>query len=327
MPELPFLPPQASTIASQVDLIFIALLGLSTIFTSIVVVLVIYFSIRYRRGNRVDRSNPPVTNLRMELSWIGGLLLLGLGTFTGASIVYFRMSDPPRDAMDVFVVGQQWMWKFQHPQGVREINTLHIPVGEQVRLVMISQDVIHSFYVPAFRLKYDVLPSRYTYLWFEATQTGEFPIYCAEFCGAHHSRMLGRVIVMDPQEYESWLSTGGAAAAPMAQDGEQLFQQLGCSGCHAAEASARAPTLAGVSGSSVTLEGGDTVIADETYLRESILLPNEKVVAGYAPIMPAYEGRISAEQLNELVAYIRSLDEGQPAPAGTREPPASETAH
>lgn len=323
MPELPFLPPQASTIAGQVDLIFVVLLGLSTFFTAIVVILVIFFSLRYRRGRKVDRSNPPVTSLRMELGWVAGLLVLGLGTFVTASIVYLRMFEPPSNALDVFVVGRQWMWKFQHPQGAREINTLHVPVGQEVRLVMISQDVIHSFYVPAFRLKYDVLPSRYTYMWFEPTQTGEFPIYCTEYCGTDHSRMIGRVVVMSAQEYESWAGAGGTSAGPMTQSGEQLFQELGCSGCHTGESTGRAPALTGLFGSSVPLEGGGTVTADETYLRESILLPNEKIVEGYSPIMPSYEGRIEEEQLNELVAYIRSLGDGAPEPGGTSSPAVS----
>lgn len=313
MPELPFFPPAVSTVAGWVDLLLLVLLGLSSIFTLIVLFLIFFWGIRYRRGRRVDRSNPPLTNVKIEMGWMGGLLFLGLGTFIGAAIVYFQIMRPPPDALDVYVVGQQWMWKVQHPEGPREINELHVPAGRPVRLTMISQDVIHSFFVPAFRLKFDVLPGRYTTMWFEATEPGEYHIFCAEYCGTNHSRMRGQVVVMTPAEYERWLSEGGQAGEPglpLAQAGEQLFTQLGCSGCHAAESNERAPTLAGLFGQQVPLDDGSTVLADEAYIRESILFPNERVVAGYQPIMPTYEGRIDEEQLLQLVEYIRSLGDG-----------------
>ncbi|NLG72409.1 MAG: cytochrome c oxidase subunit II [Chloroflexi bacterium] len=310
MPQLPLFPQQASTVAGQVDFIFAAEIALGLFFTTIVVILIIYFGIRYRRGARVDRSNPPDTNLKVELSWMLGLLVLGMGSFLGAASVYFNINTPPADALDIYVVGQQWMWKAQHPEGRREINELHVPVNVPVRLTMISQDVIHSFFIPAFRLKYDVIPGRYTNLWFEATRPGEYHLFCAEYCGTNHSRMIGKVVVMEQSDYQAWLSSGTAAEVPLSDAGEQLFSQLGCSGCHTGEPNATAPDLAGIFGQPRPLESGENVIADESYIRESILFPSEKIVAGYAPIMPTYEGRITEEQLLELVAYIQSLGAG-----------------
>jgi cytochrome c oxidase subunit II len=325
MGNLPFLPPQASTVAGQVDLLFIVLIALSGFFSTIVLVLIIFFGAKYRRGRVVDRSNPPVTHLRMELLWVFGLLSLGMGTFTWAMLMYFDMMQPQPEALEIYVVGQQWMWKFQHPEGPQEINELHVPVGRPVQLIMISQDVIHSFYVPAFRLKYDVIPGRYTNMWFEATEPGEYHIFCAEFCGTNHSGMVGTVFAMDPTDYAAWLSsrgggagvtggTGPGAGAPIAQAGEALFGQLGCSGCHAEESTVRAPTLVGLLGRNVPLQDGRSVIADESYIRESILFPQRHIVAGYEPIMPSYEGRISEEQLIELVAYIKTLGAEDTAP-------------
>jgi cytochrome c oxidase subunit 2 len=326
--EFPGFPIQASTVAGQVDLLLLVLIALSAFFTSIVVILIFYFGIRYRRGNRVDRSDPPTTSLKVEVAWILGLLVLAMGSYTWAAFIYFDISSPPSDAMEVYVVGQQWMWKFQHPTGQQEINELHVPSGRPVRLIMTSEDVIHSAFVPAFRLKYDVLPGRYTSLWFEATRPGEYHLFCTEYCGTQHSGMIGSVIVMEPRQYQDWLS-GSQTGAPMAQAGEQLFTQLGCSSCHADTSEVRAPQLAGLFGQPVPLEGGGSVTADENYIRESILFPMRQIVAGYEPIMPSYEGRISEEQLLELVSYIKSLGDaestGEPAsPAATEEPERNE---
>ena len=317
MGQLPFFPVAASTVAGQTDLLLTLLIGLSSFFSGIVLILIFYFGIKYRRGRDVDRSNPPVGNTRMELAWMGGLLVLGLGTFTWATFQYYNITRIPKDAMEMYVVGQQWMWKFQHTEGQQEINDLHVPLGRPVRLIMTSEDVIHSFYVPAFRLKYDVIPGRYTNLWFQATRAGQYHIFCAEFCGTNHSRMIGTIIVMEPREYAAWLSGGGQSqgSVPVAQAGQQLFQQLGCSSCHVQGAGATAPTLEGLFGQTVPLEGGGTAIADESYIRESILFPERQIVAGYQPIMPTYEGRISEEQLLQIVAYIKSLSNPS-APAG-----------
>lgn len=325
MDQIPLFPEAASTIALQVDLLFVALIALSGFFTLIVVSLIIYFGIKYRRGRDVDRSNPPHANTRLELGWVFGLLALSFGTFTWATILYYRMMRPPEERpLEVYAVGQQWMWKFQHVEGPREIDELHIPVNVPIRMIMASEDVIHDLYIPAFRVKYDVVPGRLTSMWFEATRVGEYHLFCAEYCGTNHARMIGRVVVMEPSAFQEWLSTGSQEGAPVAQAGEQLFQQLGCSSCHVPDSGVRAPSLVGLFGEPVPLESGETVIADEDYLRESILLPNEKIVAGYPPIMPTYEGQISQEQLLELVAYIKELGNGDVQDGQGLEPEAPE---
>ncbi|RPI24957.1 MAG: cytochrome c oxidase subunit II [Chloroflexota bacterium] len=306
MGELPIFPVQASTIASQVDLLLLVLVLLSGFFTSIVVALIFYFGIRYHRGNQIDRSNPPWTNLKIEVGWVFGLLVLGMSTFTGAAIIYNNITQPPQDALEIYVVGQQWMWKFQHPEGPQEINTLHVPRGRDVRLIMTSEDVIHSLFVPAFRLKYDVIPGRYTSFWFNATRAGEYHLFCTEYCGTLHSGMVGSVIVMEPVEYQEWLGSGGEDSSTTGS-GQTLFTQLGCSSCHVTGSGERAPSLEAIFGQQAPLESGESVTVDENYLRESILFPMEKIVAGYEPIMPSYEGRVTEEQLIELVAYIKSL--------------------
>jgi cytochrome c oxidase subunit 2 len=226
--------------------------------------------------------------------------------FVWGARLYVAMSHPPDDALEVAVVGQQWMWKFQYPEGQRAINELHVPVGHPVRLTMTSQDVIHSFYVPAFRIKMDVVPGRYTTTWFEATRPGEYHLFCAEYCGTVHAGMGGRVVVLPPAQYQQWLS-GGRDADPMARVGQRLFQELGCEACHRAGSDSRGPSLRGVFGTPVQLQNGEVVRADETYIRESILNPRAKVVAGYPPIMPAFQGQISEEGLLQLIAYIKSL--------------------
>lgn len=309
MIDLPIFPVEASTVALQVDLLLTALVALSGFFTLVVLVLMVYFGFKYRRGRSVDRSNPPTGNVKMELGWIFGLLVLSVGTFTWATIQFFNMRRPPENPLEVSVVGQQWMWKFQHPDGQREIDELHVPVGRPVRLTMASQDVIHSFYVPAFRLKYDVIPGRFTHMWFEATKTGEFHIFCAEYCGTNHAQMTGTITVMEPREYQEWLSDQRVGAS-LAATGERLFTQLGCTGCHVAGAGERAPQLEGIFGTEVQLQSGETVTVDENYIRESIIFPQRKIVAGYEPIMPTFEGRVSEEQILELIAYIRSLGGG-----------------
>jgi cytochrome c oxidase subunit 2 len=280
-----FPPSEASTVAGQVDAITLTLVAISGVLTLIVVVLIAYFSIKYRSGNKVDRSNPPVEHIQVELTWMGGLLVLGLGVFAWGTILFYHMHRPPADSMDIYVVGKQWMWKIQHQEGPSEINTLHVPLGQPVRLVMTSEDVIHSFYVPAFRLKQDVIPGRYTYLWFQATKVGEYHLFCAEFCGTNHSEM--------------------------AEEGKQLFTQLGCAHCHAPESGVQAPNLNGLFGQTVPLSNGASVQADEDYIRQSIFFPKAKVVAGYTPIMPTYEGKLTEEQVLQLVAYIKSIGVSQ----------------
>lgn len=307
--DFPFIPESASTISGQVDLLFYALTALSILFTFGVTVFIIFFAIRYQRGAQVNRANPPHEDTRIELTWTIIPFFLALAIFGWGTSIFFTNSNPPADAMEIYVIGKQWMWKTQHPNGKSEINALHVPVNQPVKLIMTSQDVIHSFYIPAFRVKKDVLPGRYTTLWFEATKTGEYHLFCAEYCGAEHAKMIGTVYVLDEAEYQRWL--GGAVAASggqtMASAGEALFQQQGCISCHANEDGGRGPSLVGIFGETQELASGETITVDEAYLRESILNPQAKIVAGYSPIMPAYDGILSEEEVLQLVDYIKSL--------------------
>jgi cytochrome c oxidase subunit 2 len=316
----PLTPDQASTVAGQVDALFYTLVGLSLLFAFPVAFLIVYFAVKYRRGSQASRAGQIGTSVRLEVAWMVIPAFLALGIFGWAASVYFDMAHPPAGAIDIYVVGKQWMWKFQHPEGQREINELHVPVGHPVKLLMASEDVIHSFYVPAFRVKQDVLPGRYTTIWFQATTAGEYHLFCAEYCGTDHAVMGGKVIVMEQADYERWLSGGVAGAAPqspesLAASGQQLFTSLGCSGCHRMDGSGPGPSLAGVFGKPVPLQGGGTATADEQYVRDSILMPQKQVVAGYQPIMPSFQGRVSEDQLAQLIAYIKSLG-NQPATQG-----------
>ncbi|RPJ81862.1 MAG: cytochrome c oxidase subunit II, partial [Acidobacteria bacterium] len=237
--------------------------------------------------------------------------------------VYFAIASVPAEALDVYVVGKQWMWKFQHPGGQREINELHVPVNRPVRLTMTSEDVIHDLYVPAFRIKADVIPGRYATAWFEATKAGTYHLFCAEYCGTQHSGMKGRVVVMEPQEYQAWLG-GATGSGSMAAAGEKLFQDLACHTCHQESGQGRGPVLQGLFGRPVALQNGQVVTADEAYIRESILNPASKVVAGFMPIMPTFQGLVTEEQVLQLIEYVKSLQvqapAGQPPPAGVQGP-------
>jgi cytochrome c oxidase subunit 2 len=251
-------------------------------------------------------GHPVKTLVALEVAWIVIPLILVLIMFFWGAIAYFPLYRPPADALDVYVVAKQWMWKLQHVEGSSEINELHIPAGRPIRLLMTSQDVIHSFYVPAFRLKQDVLPGRYTTLWFQGTRVGEYALYCAEYCGTNHSGMTGRIVVQSPADYQRWL-TGGISPSSVASRGQQLFLSLQCATCHAEGPGARGPSLAGLTGSRVLLQDGREIVADESYIRESIVDPASKLVAGYQPIMPVFRGRVSEEELLQLVAYVKSL--------------------
>jgi cytochrome c oxidase subunit 2 len=250
-------------------------------------------------------------DLRLELLWT--LIPLGLVMimFVWGARLYITLAYPPADALQVYGVGKQWMWKFQHPSGQREINELHVPLGQPVKLTLASEDVIHDFYVPAFRVKMDVVPGRYTTAWFEATRSGTFHLFCAEYCGTAHAGMLGKVVVMPPAAYEQWLS-GGVTGESMELGGARLFQQLGCQTCHRPDAGGRGPALEGLFGRPVRLHNGETIVVDESYVRESILQPQAKIVAGYQPVMPTFQGQISEEGLLQIIAYIRSLRGGLP---------------
>jgi len=301
-------PEQASTHAPRVDLLYLVLVGLAVFFSVLIAAMIVYFSIKYRRGNTgVDRTPVQGHAYGMEIAWMVIPFVVNMAIFGWGAKLYFSSNRPPAGATEVRVVGKQWMWKFQHASGRREITELRAPRGRPVKLTMISADVIHSLFVPAFRVKQDVLPGRYSTCWFDATRTGEFHLFCAEYCGTNHSRMIGRVVVMDPAEYEAWLG-GGKANEPPAVAGRRLFEELRCQTCHRPEAgAARCPPLDGLAGQEVKLAGGETVVADDNYLRESILRPAAKVVAGFQPVMPSFDGQVDEEQLIQLLAYIKSL--------------------
>jgi cytochrome c oxidase subunit II len=309
--QLPLFPDQASTAARPVDAMYFCLVALSLFFVVLIFGSIVFFAARYRRGAKVDRSPLRFSTLRIEITWTVIPLLMTLGIFAWGANLFFWMKSPPAGAHEVNVVGKQWMWKVQHAEGNREINELHVPIGKTVRLTMASQDVVHSFFIPAFRIKQDVVPGRYTTQWFTATKIGEYHLFCAQYCGTNHSRMIGRVVVMDPADYQRWLTSGSQGKTTVAA-GARLFLRLGCSGCHGASATIRAPKLEGLFGKPVPLEGGQIVIADEKYIRDSILLPASQIAAGYQNLMPSYQGRVGEEELMQIIAYIKSLAETKP---------------
>jgi len=317
----PLWPHRASTLAGNVDALFIFLLIVTGMMTVLVFGAIIYFAARYHRrpgvlAEQIEGSTP------LELTW--SIIPLGvfMVIFLWGAVVYFQERTPPRDATEVYVVAKQWMWKLEHAEGQREINELHVPVGQDVKLIMTSQDVIHSFYVPAFRIKQDVLPGRYTVEWFHPTKAGTYHLFCAEYCGTQHSGMIGSIVVMEPAQYEAWMS--GGSSGPLSVAGEKIFAELGCATCHRMDTQGRGPNLLGVFGKPVQLEDGRTVIADENYIRESILDPGAKVVQGFKPVMPTFQGLVSEEQLNALVAYVKSLS--KPMEPGVKTAAGQETA-
>lgn len=302
----PLFPDRASTIAIEVDYLFYYLTAVSLFFSLVIVVALIYAVTRYRKGSKASRKGALHDYLPIELLWTFVPLAIAMSIFVWAAKLYMDMHVAPADAMEVYVVGKQWMWKIQHPQGNQEINELHVPAGRPVKLIMTSQDVIHSFFIPAFRIKQDVIPGRYTTQWFEATTPGEYHLFCAEYCGTSHSGMIGKVIVIEPSEYERWLA-GVNPRGGMASTGDGLFRQFGCQTCHKSEDTQRGPSLTGLFGKTVKLQSGRTIVADQEYLRESILNPGAKVVEGYEHIMPTYRNQLTPEQVNQLVEYIKSL--------------------
>jgi cytochrome c oxidase subunit II len=301
----PLFPEQASTMAGRVDALYYFLLAIAVFFSLLIAGLIVYFAVRYRRG-RPDQVGEQIHgSLTLELAWTIVPFLITMVIFVWGASVFFAMARPPDETLDIYVVGKQWMWKFQHLDGQREINELHVPVGRPVKLIMTSEDVIHDLFVPAFRVKADVLPGRYTQIWFHPTKPGRYRLFCAEYCGTKHSGMTGEVVVMDPTEYQTWLS--GGPAGSLAENGSKLFASLACNTCHRPDAQGRGPVLEGLFGKTVTLQSGETVTVDEAYVRESILNPSAKVAAGFQPIMPTFQGLVTEEQLLELIEYVKSL--------------------
>jgi cytochrome c oxidase subunit II len=311
MQGIPIQPDQASTIARSVDYLYYFLTAITLFFTALIFSIIFYFMIRYRRRSPDERPRAIEGSFPLEVLWTAIPTFLVAVVFVWSSTLYFRNAEPPRGAMELFVTGKQWMWKVEHPEGQREINELHVPLGRPVKLTMTSEDVIHDFFVPAFRVKKDVLPGRYTSLWFQATRTGTFHLFCAQYCGAFHAGMVGSIIVQEPDEYEHWLA-GGAPGESMEQAGAKIFQSSGCSTCHVPDGSGLGPSLLGVYGNPVKLTTGETVTADDAYMRESLLLPKAKIVAGYTGIMPSFQGQMTEEQINNVLAYLRVLGKSAP---------------
>jgi cytochrome c oxidase subunit 2 len=318
--DFPLFPIQASDFAEQVDHIYFGLLFICGTIALLVAFGVVAFSIRYRKDSKAPRPPRGVDPTHLETGLVAVLLLISLGIFAWASQVYVLVQPPTGDAWNIDVVAKQWMWKTQHPQGQREINSLHLPVGRRIRLTLRSEDVIHSFFVPAFRVKQDVLPGRYTHIAFTPTKTGVFHLFCAEYCGAQHSKMVGQVVVLEEREFQTWLEENRAAGGTSRRmvveaftgDRGKLFFEYKCHQCHMSDNNIRAPNLEGLFGKEVALVGGTSIVADEEYIRESIVNPAAKVVRGYPDVMPTFKGQISSEELAELVNYVKSLQFNPP---------------
>ena len=308
----PLFPPTASTVAVEMDLLYLFITAVCAFFAILVVAVIAFFTIKYRRRTPDAVGADIHGSLMLELTWTFIPFVLSMVMFGWGASLFFRLASPPANAMELFVVGKQWMWKVQHPEGVREINEMHVPIGRPVRVTLGSEDVLHDYFIPAFRVKMDAVPGKVTTLWFEATEVGTYHIFCAEYCGTKHSGMIGQVIVMTPQDYEAWLA-GGRSTGTAVQNGERLFTDLACVTCHKPDATGRGPSLLGVYGSTVTLTDGRKVVADENYLRESIMNSQAKVVAGYQGIMPTFQGMVTEENLLQLIAYIKTLKPAAPA--------------
>jgi len=302
-------PEQASNFAPHIDALMIFITSVCVFFAAAITLAIIYFFFKYHRKTPDAVGMVTHEDPRLEVAWIVVPLILAMAMFSWGAVVYVDYRHTPSDTLDIYVVGKQWMWKIQQPNGLKEINELHVPVGRNIRLTLASEDVIHDFFVPAFRVKMDVIPgnNHYNTMWFRPTKAGRYHFFCSQYCGTNHALMGGWVIVMEPTEYAAWLSGSGGAEGNPVTAGEKLFAEKACATCHLANGSGRAPSLNGLFGSQVPLAGGTTVVADEAYIRESILQPNAKIVAGYLPLMPTFQGQLTEEQILALTAYIKSL--------------------
>ncbi|MEX2615233.1 MAG: cytochrome c oxidase subunit II [Alphaproteobacteria bacterium] len=308
--QIRFIPESAAAGAAGIDTLFYTLVAFSFGIGLFLTILVVGYAVRYRAGSSADRSGRRTRNLRLEIGWTSTSFLVALGLFVWGAVLFLDRDNPPANALEISAIGKQWMWQFRHPGGQREINELHVPVDQPVVVSMASQDVIHSFYVPAFRVKQDVVPGRASHVWFTATRPGRYRLFCAEFCGTEHSAMGGFVIVMEPAAFAEWLELQGEGES-LAQAGGRLFRALGCSGCHGDSSQVRAPRLDGVFGRPVALSNGTATIADDRYIRDSILMPDKEIAAGYEPVMPSYDGLIDESELQMLTEYVRSLSPGE----------------
>jgi cytochrome c oxidase subunit 2 len=307
---MPLFPAQASTFAADVDKLYFLILAVTSFFAIAVVIFVAIFAIKYQDHTGTQVGAPIHGSIPLELAWSFIPFVISIGIFAYATVVYFEIVRPPAETLQIYSTGKRWMWRFQHINGRAEINELHVPKGRPVKITFTSEDVLHDIYIPAFRVKADAIPGRYSEIWFEPTMLGDFHLFCAEYCGTKHSGMIGRVVVMEPRDYQAWLS--GSDGQPLAVRGQQLFQQLACVTCHLNDGTGRGPSLAGVYGSKVELANGTGVTADDGYIRESILTPQMKLVSGFQPVMPTFQGLVNEEGVMSLIEYIKSL----PAPAG-----------
>ena len=313
---IPLFPEQASNLAPEVDNLYFFVLAVTGFFALLVVVLVVFFAIKYRDETGEKVGAPITGSIPLELGWSIVPFFISMAIFAWATVVFFHLVRAPDQTLEVYSTGKRWMWRFQHVDGQSEINELHVPLGRPVKITFTSEDVLHALYVPAFRVKADAIPGRYSSVWFTATKAGEYHLFCAEYCGTKHSGMIGKVVVMEPYAYQAWLS--GVGGQTISARGEQLFQQLGCVTCHLNDGTGRGPGLAGLFGSQVTLANGSTLTVDDSYLRESILRPQVKLVAGYQPLMPTFQGQVSEEGVRSLIEYIKSLPTAPPAGAATQ---------
>jgi len=309
----PLFPEQASTHAGMVDNLYFFLIAVTIFFSLLISLMIVYFAVKYRRA-RHPKAVPIEGNLTLELLWSGIPLGISMVLFVWGAMVFFHAQRPPRGAIEIYAVGKQWMWKFQHMDGQREINELHVPVGRNVKLTLTTEDVLHNFGLPEFRTKIDVVPGRYTYLWFQPTKPGKYHLFCQEYCGLNHSGMGGWVYVMEQRDFDNWLSGNVSGQTPVEMGQDLFMNKLGCASCHTGGPQQRGAKLEGIFNHDVKLVGGTTVKADEQYIRNSILNPAQQVVEGYQPIMPTFKGQVTEEQLNALIAYIKSLS---PASAGS----------
>lgn len=311
---IPLFPEQASTIAPQVDNLYFFITAVTAFFALLVVVAVTVFAIKYRDRTGEKVGEPIHGSIPLEIGWSIIPFLISMVIFAWATVVFFQIVRAPDQTLEIYSTGKRWMWRFQHIDGQSEINELHVPLGRPVKVTFTSEDVLHSLYFPAFRVKADAIPGRYSSVWFTPTKTGEFHLFCAEYCGTQHSGMIGKVVVMEPNDYQAWLSGGGGLT--MAARGEQLFQQLGCVSCHLPDGAGRGPSLGGKFGEQQLLGNGSTVTVDDAYVRESILTPQMKLAAGYQPLMPTFQGLVNEEGVMSLIEYIKSLPpSGQTAAA------------
>lgn len=306
---IPFWPRTAAVSGAIINNLFIAELCLSTLIVLSVIGLMANFIIRYRHGSGASRANLVRATWHYEIAWTSATLIAFLALFIVGAVYYIEIYQSPRADIEVFAVGKQWMWKIQHPGGQREINELHVPAGKTIRVVLASEDVVHSFFIPAFRIKRDAVPGTFETIWFKVNEPGVYRLECSEFCGTEHTRMRGDIVVMQPAAFADWLATRGVHES-LAQQGEQLFRQFGCSGCHFPKSDVHAPSLVGLYGRIVHLSDGTSVVADRQYIMDSILLPKKQITAGYAPIMPSFAGQVGEEDLMKLLAYIESLSPG-----------------